>query len=432
MGRKCEKCGTELQNNVKFCPKCGTPVLIEKQNDREPMKKSSKLKIGVLAAIAIIIIAAGGYILTRPKVINLNDYTECEISGYEGYGTAYADFNEDKFVRDVYSIAQKKDENVSEEYLFKGVRLSANATPDKNLSNGDTVKVTYKFNEDDFKKYGIKLKAKTQTVKAKGLKKIKEADIFKDLNLQFYGTAPGVSTDEYIEVESGNASFACTVTPSTNLNVGDEITVECVSTEPVSGIKPKKTKTTVKVPDTVEHYVVDPSELTEEDKADLTGIVQKVLDKKYPYDGQLNWVGVELDPDDDVSKYVWMDECDISNVMISNDMQYYVKSNEHWEDGCNGVIISYELDATVTSGIEEEIGKTYHCYGICSISTIIKGADGKLKLDDGDIYVTCGENMGITEETKEKEIENIRNNNWEESQEYIVPIDGSKDVEKVE
>lgn len=26
MGRKCEKCGAELQNNVKFCPKCGTPV----------------------------------------------------------------------------------------------------------------------------------------------------------------------------------------------------------------------------------------------------------------------------------------------------------------------------------------------------------------------------------------------------------------------
>lgn len=431
MGRKCVKCGAELQSNVKFCPKCGTPVPMEKPDVKEPMKKSSKLKIGILVGVVAVVIAVGGFIVTRPKVIDLNDYMECNISGYDGYGTAYADLNEEKFVRDVYSIAQKKENDLSEEYLFKGVRISADATPDEKLSNGDTVKVTYKFNEDDFKKYGIKLKGKTQTVRVKDLEKIKEVDIFENLDLQFYGTAPGVSTDEYTIIESGDASFTCTVTPYTDLNVGDEITVECTSTDPVAGIKPEKMKTTVKVPDTVEHYVVDPAELTEDNKAELTDIVQKILDKKYPYDEKLDWVGFKSDAEKDASDYIYIDECDISNATILNDIQYYVRSNERWDSGCNGVIVCYELDATVVSGDEDEKGKTYHCYGFCSISTIIKGADGKLKLDDGDIYVKCGD-MAVTEELREKEISSTSEDIWGESQKYIVTLDGSKDVEKVE
>lgn len=131
MERKCAKCGTDLPKNVKFCPVCGTLAPEEEQGAKETgSPKIPKKLTGIIVAVAVIVIVAGIFLATRPKTINLNDYLEYSIEGYDGYGTAYASLNRDKLVRDIMEIAQKKKKNtvIDEDYLFQGVKMYVEAT----------------------------------------------------------------------------------------------------------------------------------------------------------------------------------------------------------------------------------------------------------------------------------------------------------------
>ena len=98
--------------------------------------------------------------------------------------------------------------------------------------------------------------------------------------MKFEGTAPDLSTESEIIIEQDDASFWCTVSPCEDLDIGDEITIECTTEGMVNGIKPEKIKTTVKVPDTAEHYVTDPSELTAEDMEEIKDGLTKILKEK--------------------------------------------------------------------------------------------------------------------------------------------------------
>lgn len=53
----CKKCGTTIEDDAKFCPNCGTPIVKSKSS---PKKRSHKLLIALLIIIGIGIIAIGG------------------------------------------------------------------------------------------------------------------------------------------------------------------------------------------------------------------------------------------------------------------------------------------------------------------------------------------------------------------------------------
>lgn len=422
MGRKCEKCGADLQENARFCPKCGAPVTVTNSTSsvyREGDGRKKKIPYAIIIIIGILVVAIGIFIVTRPKTIVLNDYLEFSVEGYDGYGTAYATLNEDKFARDIYTIAQKKKKSgyLDEERMFSGVKLDVNVTPNENLANGDKIKIEFEYDKDDFKEYGIKLNAKNITKKVNGLKAIKEVDIFKDLNLEFYGTAPMASTDSYVYLTVDGVVFDCIVTPNVGLGIGDEITVECIYPEPYNGLKPKKTKTTVKVPENIEHFVLEPSELTEDDKEQMKDVVNKIVTCQSPYRDELAYAYIYLAPESSRSS-IALEDCVISNISIANDMDYYISKDDVGSYGCNGAIIRYEFDATVDDEYYEENGNTYHCYGYCIFTTLIKKEDGTLELDDM-VYIRSSELYELETE-REEEITYECDDMWGERTEYKV------------
>ena len=434
MERKCAKCGTDLPGNVKFCPVCGTPAPVEEQRENKAGNvKIPKKMTGIIAVVAVLVIVVGIFLATRPKVINLEDYLEYSVDGYDGYGTAHAVLNRDKLVRDIMDIAQKKKKNtiIDEDRLFQGVELYVDATPTEGLSNGDEVEIIYTYNADDLKNYGIKLKAKNKTITVEGLEEVKEVDIFKDLKLEFTGRAPEVRTNEYVHIEVDGAVFDCLVSPYENLDIGDEVTVECTDSLPVNGYMPKSMKATIKVPDTVEHYVNDPTELTEEDKTYLSEIVRKVFEKKNPY--QYTISRVDFGYGENCENHVPLTFCSLSEPVIINDMHYYVYSNAAGQNTRNMAVIYCELDATVADDYDsysEASGQTYHIFGYFCLNQLIRESDGKLTLED-ESDVDC--RAFYVDEAKCKEnFTNYYMKDWYEQQEYIVALDGSKEVEKVQ
>lgn len=373
MERKCQNCGASITTGTKFCSNCGAPIPETKNQVKLPTKK-----LGIAAAILGVIVIIGIFFATRPEKINLNDYVTYSVDGYNGYGKAYAYLEENKFVKDIYTIVQKKS-TISEEELFGNSGISVKVNAEEKLSNGDSFEVVVSYDEDVFKAYGIKLTGKSETIKVEGLKEIVEKDIFENVELEFFGRAPKSYTDEYVSVEG----FSCRISPYNNLDVGDEITIICEDKNPSGGVKPAKFETTIKVPNTVEHYVVDPEELTTEDKAQIKEIAEKVVNQKYPYDRVMDWTTVRVEYFEYGSQGCSIEDCELSNIKIADEMKYYVVTSERWEEGCNGIIVPFEFDAYITEdGREEYQGKTYHAYGHCLIKNIIKDSDGNLKLDD--------------------------------------------------
>ena len=66
MGKKCTKCGEEITGKAKFCPVCGAPIeeqVNTSQNTDEKIKLENKGKIALITAIAVVVLAGGGYAL---------------------------------------------------------------------------------------------------------------------------------------------------------------------------------------------------------------------------------------------------------------------------------------------------------------------------------------------------------------------------------
>lgn len=433
MERKCAKCGTDLSGNVKFCPVCGTPAPVEEQRENKAGNvKIPKKMTGIIVVVAVLVIVVGIFLATRPKVINLEDYLEYSVDGYDGYGTIYANVNHEKLARDIMDIAQKKKKNtiIDEDHLFQGIKLYAEATPTEGLSNGDEVEIIYTYNADDLKNYGIKLKAKNKTITVEGLEEVKKVDIFKDLKLEFTGRAPEARTNGTISVDVDGAVFSCSISPCENLDIGDEVTVECITTLPINGCVPKEMKTTIKVPDTVEHYANDPMKLTEEDRAYLNEIAQKVLTNKNPYKDKIN--NLDFYYGEDSYDYARLGRCSYSEGTISNEVHYYVYDEYSNGEEKNMVVICCEMDVTVPSDYDSYSGingNTYHIYGYFCLKDLIQ-VDGKLQLkNESDVY--CRD-FYVDEAKCKEDLNNKYLKDWNEYQEYIVALDGSKEVEKVQ
>lgn len=246
----CPKCNQEIKEGSKFCEFCGTPVGGENINmaqpqagqmptPKKPIDKKRMTRIGVIAAIAIVaLIVVIVLVKTHKTKLDLQDYTKVEFSGYEKYGTASIKFDSEKLAKDFADAAGiKKDleeldadalseiSNYSDMIeLFNKMEYKLNK--ESGLKNGDTVKVTYKFDNDLAKKYKVQFVGETMEVKVSGLKKVKEVDPFKDLKVEFSGTSPDASVTVTNESkEEALSSLYFQTEPSGDLAIGDKVKV---------------------------------------------------------------------------------------------------------------------------------------------------------------------------------------------------------------
>lgn len=124
-------------------------------------KGSKNFRLGALAVTAAIVLFAVVKLfgaMTAPTV-DLTENCELSVQGSNGEGAAYA----------ACSInTEDLSLNVLQQKTINGIRWEI--SPEKDLSNGDTVKVVAKYDKKKLKKAGIRVKNKEKTMKVKGLK----------------------------------------------------------------------------------------------------------------------------------------------------------------------------------------------------------------------------------------------------------------------
>lgn len=437
MKKTCPSCGAELEENAKFCNKCGTALPEENAERSEKQKKDQenkkkypvKLIVGVVVVICIII-GIFAYVKTRPKTLNLNDYTNCKITGNNGYGMASVSLDWDKLDNDAEEIMAEKDSALVAKYeLLEDDLAEVKATPTRNLKNGDKIKIKYTYNNKRMKQYGIQFTGKDQTVKVKGLKDAKIVDVFKHLKLQYTGTSPKLSTDSQVTVTVDGTEFTCDMEPFTNLKSGDKITVTCTSS--TADVMPKETKKVIKVPKNVDQYIQDPNDLTADDLDQMKQEAKDKLESGELFEGMFSgkeiYTGAVADNGDTVSA----SSCEVSNISFDNNAIFLVeqKMSKSSDDCLSTFFLRFELDATVTDEYSNEKGNKYHCYGYIGLGNILRKSDGTLEFDEPG-KSDCS-NFFTDKQDREDSIEKTITEFYKSKDEYSVTLDLSTKAKKV-
>lgn len=391
------------------------------------MLKSKKIIMIIVAAV-VVLIAGGVYLSTRPVTLDLHDYLEYDIKGFEGRATASVHLDDERLENDLIDAAVKKgktEESILMNMLTDEI-VDLKYTPKDNLKNGDEIKVTYIYNNKTLKeKYGIKFKNNSDSIRVEGLEEAKTVDVFEHLDLKFTETAPYARTQPLVTVTIDGVEFTCTVTPHENLDIGDELTIECEPSDSTIPVIPKETTTTMKVPETVPHYVFDPEELTAEDMGKLKNSLQVLLDSNKPFEGMFTAANIYVNSIADTGNkdHINSNYCTISNITITNEADYFAGIRS--DDPRAICMLRFELDATVSKENRDDYGKVYHCYGFCYIDEIIR--DGDNIVFEGATRAACSD-LYTTEADRENGIKEY-DQDWYELTKYNLMLDASKKPE---
>lgn len=395
----CKQCGKELKEGAKFCEYCGTQNTAESsvENTAENPKKENefveRLKtdkkaqhslIGLIAVIVVFIVVFSVYSQSK-KTINLEDYAKIQFTGYDEKGTASIDFDEEKFSKDVLAIAKNVNKDSSLQnlvdyyWLTESYDMELDKTSD--LSNGDKVTLTFTYNNNTLKTYGVKFKGDKITEKVKGLKDLRTVDPFKDIEVEFSGVDGNVtvkvtnnSKDEYLK------NLYYSVDKSDNISVGDKITVKLDVTEESAksnGVVLKKTEKTFTCK-SADKYVEKLSQIDENSLKELKKQSLDIINSKLGTDtqfimGELNYEGM------------------------------YLLNRKDKEDSWNAVNRLYVIYSTTIDNAEgTEDFATQTVYLPVRYSTVLESAEGEIKTDlqEGSIasvynniegtWVSCG------------------------------------------
>lgn len=280
----CPNCNKEIKDDSKFCIFCGANVKSQgnEQNNVQPQENTAipqaesqvntaipqaqpqinantpqpqnfqatgvnppapkkpinkKLLFGIIGggcALLIIIIVSVVLVVTHKTKINLNDYIKVNYDGYDAYGTASIDFDYDKYYEDL----SKASSSFKDAYNSKGAwslisdyyemadSLDYDLDKTSGLSNGDTVTVSFEYDNEAAAKFKIEYVGEPTEYTVEGLKETKKIDPFEGVTVEFSGTSPNVyakvvnnSTDEVYE------HIYYDLSKSYDIAIGDTITV---------------------------------------------------------------------------------------------------------------------------------------------------------------------------------------------------------------
>ncbi|MCD8109581.1 MAG: hypothetical protein LUE14_05720 [Clostridiales bacterium] len=204
--------------------------------------------------------------------IDLNDYVTVEFEGYDEYGTAKVTFDVEALDEDyskkvkLTSLAEEWGDTSIGELI--GDMTIVSVYPNDDLSNGDEVEVTWDV-LSSFSGYvdgDIEVSHEDKTYTVSGLEEVGEADVFENVEVTFSGTAP--DAEATVNVSGDLSASYFTVNPSSDLNIGDTVTVS-VSESSVpniiaaTGTKPTEMSKEYEVTD-VAYYVSSLDDIPEE------------------------------------------------------------------------------------------------------------------------------------------------------------------------
>ena len=106
------------------------------------MKKILNKRNGIMVIAGIVlIVAAAIYVITRPVTLDLKDYLQYEMEGFDGKASIYVSLDEDTLAEDMLHAAEKKGKSTQYVYysLLDDMPVGIKASPNENLKNGDKV-----------------------------------------------------------------------------------------------------------------------------------------------------------------------------------------------------------------------------------------------------------------------------------------------------
>lgn len=205
----------------------------------EKCKAVPKKVYAGLCAVIVVIIAIVAVALNHKETINLNKYLSINTYGYDGYGTVGYSIDWDA-IRDKYedklhfTHAGKKVRRERMDYddpiFFIEDNIILSFDDENGLSNGDTVKYSWKIEQNISKYVNCKLKAKNGKHKITDLTELEKFDPFNGLEVKYSGLAPyGTAEIDYDGDDLDVSDFDCDNTE--NLKNGDKVTVYLSNTD---------------------------------------------------------------------------------------------------------------------------------------------------------------------------------------------------------
>lgn len=159
--------------------------------------------------------------------INLDDYLEVEIDGYDtaGYAEFYIDFDE-MFADHIDSFGFTEED---EEWLLLYISLASNITGEldreENLSNGDKITFTWELDTEKTEEmFDVKFTYTDQIFTVNDLEKLEEVNPFEGVEVAFVGASPNGKMIVVNEPEDSNLSLK--VSKDYGLSNGDVISLE--------------------------------------------------------------------------------------------------------------------------------------------------------------------------------------------------------------
>lgn len=412
--RFCAHCGAKLEPGATVCPNCHTPVNGESpkvEHAESKMTKHPSVKMPALSSkmIGYLALAAAAVILiiilaaTHKTNINLNKYVTVNFDGYETVGTASIEFDEESFADDYgkklmptmrdlkkYFEIDEDDLIVSDEDDLKDYQEAfsdeiasvfadtVSVSPNSDLSNGDTVTIT--FDEDQLQDEQLldylahkkcKLTYKNEDVTVDGLEEVKSVDPFADLSVTFSGTAPdGVASVENNSDDPMVQSLYFDCEPSSGLSVGDTVTVSISNADDTQlaenyGEIPSETKKTYTV-EGLDSYVSSADDLTED-------VLKKMKDAAEPAIKDYEMGSYEM-PNTRIEE---LRSLDYLGTCIVNE-----KNSQSWSPVYGRVYLIYSF--TTENFVENATDiydkiNTYYTY--CYFDGVMKHADGSISAD---------------------------------------------------
>lgn len=238
----------------------------------------SKKAIGSIAGAAAVVIVLVLIAVTRRPTIELDDYAEFHVSGYDGYGSIMVSADLEQMIEDhadIFSDADPEDDDWGSLgdtlWAYEDANNAISLTVDGNasdLSNGDTVTCIWDIPEsaqDAFeKKYHCRLKYSDIDYEVTGLEEIEEVDPFDEayFTIEYSGMGPegraSVTNTEYHDI-------SYEISPSSGLSNGDTVTITATMTEEenVTGFTLSKTSADFMV-EGLDSYVSDLSQIPDD------------------------------------------------------------------------------------------------------------------------------------------------------------------------
>lgn len=446
MKKFCTKCGKELEEGMRFCPECGAGVeemdkgIVGEQNEikekmsvsqnatgkkisdiikRIPALKNRKFVFGISAGI-IIIIAITIFAVTRPKTIDLNAYlNEPEYSGLDGEGEVYFSFNND-LETDLENALKESGKLPSadwdDESSWDALDIAIDAydlildpaqiviSQDTGLSNGDKITVSYKYDEDAFKEYGIRLKGNDKEFTVEGLQEAIVIDAFssnvfnvsddsKGIHIDFTGVSPNAKVNIRKDLPSDNqlSMVDYEADDVDGVEKGDKVTITASLPDDMidDGYKLKEESTTV-ICDNVSEYITSLDDIDEETwdkiKSQCDDIKKSVID-------QNDW-WVTLDGNDNeqigkTSNYKYTKAYLLSvkpGLEDESELDDGWGMDDEWDLDNNVLKIEFQIDCGELWSFGDSTEESYTgLTGVYSISNIVKNTSGEIELNVTDI-----------------------------------------------